>query len=578
MFGHPLLRALFFLLLALGASVAVTAPVRADYGGAGGRADLRVDLVPCIKPVIPGDRAADLVATPAAFDCTTRQTKFGPGDYWVRMAVPGDAPVGANRLRWNSVWQDRATVMAYYADKRSVQIEVPSAGSGRFVHIGGIYTITLRRGAVPQLLLVRVSGAANIRGVMLGPHLASAEQVARADVQRSALYGGFAGLCLALLTYQLVLWRALKKDYLRAYGAMVVACLCYALTSSATLAQIFPAIDNNERLRLNYLGLATTAICGLWFIRAFLGNLGFSRWFDRCILLSGTAVALVTAVFVVLAPWQIGLLDQLYACAFVLPFGLGAVMLLRGWQMGGRIERLFALAWLVPLIFNSARLLHSFGIVPQSFWLDNSTLVAMSAEAMLSSLIIAHRLRLVEVDRDLARADVAEARQIADTDELTGLANRRALMRTVCPPTDRAGTYRLVLIDVDHFKRINDSIGHSAGDIVLCRIAEMIEAGRRPDALAARIGGEEFALVYKSDADDRRYHAGLLDQVRALPPAGGQNITVSMGAATGWLGGSEAEWLALYRAADKALYQAKMAGRDRLVVADSVERSAAAAA
>lgn len=567
MSASPFHRALLFVLALLGGALVVAAPVRADSGSVDERANLRINLLPCVKPVAPGDRAADLVRQPAAFDCTARQTQYGAGDYWLRMAVPDDAPAGATRLRWSSVWQDHATVTAYYADKTTRQIEVPSAESGRFVHIGAIYTITLRRDAVPQLLLVRVSGAANLRGIMLGLHLASAEHVARVDVQRAALYGGFVGLCLALLTYQLVLWRALNRNYLRAYGAMIAACLGYAFTSSAALAQMVPMIDNNLRLRLNYAGLAATAICAMWFIRSFLDNVGFSRRFDRAIQLAAALVALATVAFLFLSPWQIALLDRLYAGSFVLLLGLGAATFLRGWQRGGRLERLFVVAWLVPLIFNAARLLHSFDLIPQNFWLDNATLMAMSAEALLSSLIIAHRLRKVQVDRDSARADVAEARQLADTDELTGLFNRRALMRTACPPPGHAGMYRLVLIDVDHFKRINDCIGHSAGDGVLCRIADLIDAGRRPDAIAARIGGEEFAIIYKSDPADRRFHIGLLDQVRALPPAGDRPITVSMGAATGWLGGSETEWLALYRAADQALYQAKAAGRDRLIVA-----------
>jgi diguanylate cyclase (GGDEF)-like protein len=578
MFGGRSLLAMLRLLLLLFAAGGMTPAAHADHGASAERAILRIDLKPCVKPVQPGDTAAALLASPAVFDCATSQTDFGPGDYWVRIDVPARATLGANRLRWSSVWQDRATIFAAFRDGGVRRYDVPSAGSGRFVHVGGIYTVTLRREAVAQTLLMKIEGSGNMRGILLGPHLASAEQVARTDVQRGTLYGGFAGLCIALLTYHLVLWRALKENYLRAYAAMIGACLVYAFTSSAGLAQLFPGIDNNVRLRLNYLGLAATAICALWFVRAFLGNRGFTPWFDKLIIASGVGVALIALAFVTLTPWQLVLLDRLYFLSYALMFSVGVAMFVRGWQSGRRIERLFVMAWVVPILCNTTRMLHGFGLVPQSFWLDNATLIAMSAEALLSSMIIAHRVRMVQADRDSARADVVEARQQADTDELTGLSNRRALMRTVCPAPDQAGIYRLVLIDVDHFKRINDSIGHSAGDQVLCRIAEMIESGRRPDALAARIGGEEFALIYKSDLEDRRYHTGLLDQVRALPPAGGQRITVSMGAATGWLGGSEGEWLALYRAADAALYEAKSAGRDRLVVAPLYRDSARAAA
>ncbi|MBA4747515.1 MAG: diguanylate cyclase [Sphingopyxis sp.] len=570
--------ALLRLLLLLVAAVLATAPAHADHPPSQARANLRTDLSACFKPVQPGDRAVLLLNQPDAFDCTTKQSAFGPGDYWARIAVPADSPMGADRLRWTSIWQDNVAITAAYPDGVVRHYVVPSAESGRFVHIGGIYTLPLRHDAAPQTLLLRIAGSGNIRGILLGPHLASAEQVAQTDAQRSALYGGFAGLCLALLTYHLVLWRAIKENYLHAYAAMIAASMIYAMSSSAGLAQLMPGIDNNVRLRINYLALAATAISALWFVRAFLSKLGFSRRFDRLLIATGTVIGLLAFAYAFLAPWQIVLLDQLYFTSYAMLIVVGVAMFRRGWNEGGRIERMFVMAWVVPLLFNTTRLLHAFDLLPQSFWLDNATLIAMSIEALLSSVIIAHRIRKVHADRDLARADVAVARQQADTDDLTGLSNRRALMRTVCPPPQLAGTYRLVLIDVDHFKRINDSVGHSAGDKVLCRIAEMIEAVRRPDALAARLGGEEFALIYKSDTDDRRYHTGLLDQVRALPAAGGQHITVSMGAATGWLGGSEADWLALYRAADKALYDAKAAGRDRLVVAPLYHAAKAQAA
>jgi hypothetical protein len=389
-------------LLLLAATLA-PALAHADHHAASReRADLRLDLAPCIKKVAPGDNAATLMAQPTRFDCTTEQTEFGPGDYWVRLAVPADAPIGANRLRWTSVWQQGAVIAALYADGSVRSYDVPTAGSGRFVHVGGIYTITLRRDTVPRALLVRISGSGNMRGIMLRPHLASAEQVARTDVQRGALYGGFAGLCIALLTYHLVLWRALKESYLRAYGAMIGVCLFYAFTSSAGLAQLIPAIDNNDRLRLNYVGLAATAICALWFVRAFLGNRGIAPWFDKAVVASAVVTAISAIAFAVLTPWQVVLLDRLYFCSFALIFLVGVAMFIRGWQSGGRIERLFVMAWMLPVVFNTSRLLHGFGLIPQSFWLDNATLVAMSAEALLSSMIIAHRVRLVQADRDSA--------------------------------------------------------------------------------------------------------------------------------------------------------------------------------
>jgi diguanylate cyclase (GGDEF)-like protein len=420
---------------------------------------------------------------------------------------------------------------------------------------------------VAQTLLFRIEGSGNLRGILLGPTLASSDVIARIDVQRSALYGTFLGLCLALLTYNLMMWRAIRERYLLAYCAMVAMGLTYAFTSSTALAQLVPSIDNNLRLRLNYVLLAGTATTALWFVRLFFDSVPFSRRFDQVIRLCMVMIGAAALAFALFAPWQIYALDLAYTLSFVLLFFLGLTIFAKGWRSGGRAERLFVIAWLVPVLFNAARLLHSLGLISHSFWIDSATILAMGAEALLASMILAYRVRFMRADRDAARADEAEARLLADTDELTGLVNRRALMRAACPAPPQAGHYRLILIDIDHFKAINDSAGHSAGDAVLQKVAAVIRAAMRPEAIAARIGGEEFALLFPTGNVDRRYYSSLLARIRALPPVGGQRITISMGAANGWLGGSEGEWLALYRAADAALYEAKRSGRNRLIVA-----------
>lgn len=562
-------RLLGLCLLAMLLAVLGTASLsaRADDGGIGRLADVNVALAPCVKPALAGETAAALVSRADAFDCARDQKDFGSGDFWVRLAVPESTPAAATVLRWTSVWQKGATVTAAYADGSLQNFAIPTRGSGRFVHIGAYYTLTLADRGPPSTVVFRINGSGNMRGILVKPHLASPEHVAGIDMGRAAIYGGFAGLCLALFTYNLMMWRAMRQPYLLAYCATLAACLVYALTSSATMALWWPDIDNNLRLRLNYFGLAATAISAMWFTRSFLGGAFFSRRFDRFLFGSGAFVTVATLAFVFCAQWSPFWFDRLFFVAFGVFFFAGSSMFVLAARRGGRLERLFAAAWTLPVVLNLARLLHGFGLVGHSFWLDNATLVAMSAEALLSSMIIAWRIRLMQEDRDNARAQEVLARELADTDELTGMLNRRALMRAACPGPDAVGHYRLVLIDIDHFKAVNDSVGHSAGDAVLAKIAGVIRTALRPDVVAARIGGEEFALLFATDNMDRRYYSSLLARVRALPPVGGQRITISMGAANGWLGGTEGEWLALYRAADAALYEAKGAGRNRLIVA-----------
>lgn len=170
--------------------------------------------------------------------------------------------------------------------------------------------------------------------------------------------------------------------------------------------------------------------------------------------------------------------------------------------------------------------------------------------------------------------DTLEAlRRLATRDQLTGLLNRREFDRILTEEEERARRFghplALVMIDVDHFKLVNDSYGHPAGDAVLREVARRVATVPRTVDRVARFGGEEFALVLMQT--DRAAALDVARRVCALvecePVPGGDgmalNVTVSAGVAAwpedGKLGAD------LVAAADKALYTAKARGRNRAV-------------
>ena len=128
-----------------------------------------------------------------------------------------------------------------------------------------------------------------------------------------------------------------------------------------------------------------------------------------------------------------------------------------------------------------------------------------------------------------------------------------------------------VLFDIDHFKRINDEHGHAAGDRALRGFAATLAEQARPSVVIGRVGGEEFAVILPGarERDAERFAVRVGDALRACEPGAPGRVTVSAGVATH--AGESLE--ALFRRADAALYDAKAAGRDRVVV----ERAAAAA-
>lgn len=183
-----------------------------------------------------------------------------------------------------------------------------------------------------------------------------------------------------------------------------------------------------------------------------------------------------------------------------------------------------------------------------------------------AGLLILSATRLVTLRQTMDRL-----RGEADLDHLTGLANRRRFRVALSREVERWRRYgapcALLLLDIDYMKSINDTYGHPAGDLVIREIADTLIRVSRDNDTAARLGGEEFALLFAGIDDTKAVLAA--NRLRAIlaeqPFEGVGNITVSIGvAACPAHGDSERT---LYAASDGALYVAKNEGRNRVAVA-----------
>lgn len=230
----------------------------------------------------------------------------------------------------------------------------------------------------------------------------------------------------------------------------------------------------------------------------------------------------------------VGALTMGYCLTAVRAIGLSALLLM--------------LLPIAALLFSTGQLMDSMVAI--------ALLIAIGFQVVMMRR---HQQLLLELVEERWRS-----RELARRDALTGLHNRRALLEDAAKMGKAGQGLRLMLVDIDRFKSVNDRYGHNTGDDVLVAVARLLADHARGNVRAARIGGEEFALLGPSAALDPATALQLLSEIRAADMPHGEELTASIGVADGTIQ-SAGDWTALYGRADRALYAAKNEGRNRVV-------------
>lgn len=190
-------------------------------------------------------------------------------------------------------------------------------------------------------------------------------------------------------------------------------------------------------------------------------------------------------------------------------------------------------------------------------------LMVATHDFLANSAGLLKNLSLIEENKLNSLAD------IATQDGLTGLMDKRTFLRKVDEELLRqhryGGRLSLVMIDIDHFKKLNDTFGHADGDIILSQVAEMMKAQARSSDMCARYGGEEFGilLIGVGLAAGKTFAERLRQRIENRFAETDYKVTISAGIAAS-LQGDETDADKLIRAADKKLYQAKESGRNQV--------------
>lgn len=297
-----------------------------------------------------------------------------------------------------------------------------------------------------------------------------------------------------------------------------------------------------------------------------LSPLSATGW-PRILMESGALLMMVSTILILLIqrPGSPLLRIYLISVATFAQSSIAFLTLARAWEHQW---------WLAHVIFAAGFLLLSYGVV-HAYLASGSFISVYSLEELFRQLR-QEKARTEEAAKQLELAN-RNLRKIATTDDLTGLNNRRYFSEQAERLIDRARFARtpvaLLMLDLDHFKQINDTYGHPSGDLVLRQFADMLRQEVRPGDLCGRFGGEEFLVLLPSASREEalvvaeRLRQSVCDRRIELEEGCSIDITVSIGIAH--LNPTSDDLHSLLRRVDRRLYAAKAAGRNRVLNSDS---------
>ncbi len=489
---------------------------------------------------------------------------IGARPVWLRLRLnnPGTQAV-RRELMVGPTWLDAIDVELVHAQQLQSRWQTgderPTAPG--LVAASGYRWVTVFEPGVSELY-VRVQ---SVDPMLIQLELLPAEQAEQHEHRVHYSYGFIYGFLLALVAYNLMLYFGLReRSHLlySAYLAMLIA-LDVAYTGHG-LAHLWPQQPQVQRYAI--LGLMVLFGCtGLLFARRFLALAVHAPQVNAWIK-QGSGLVLLGFLLTLLlqSQWAAAWLAIGFAAVFMVSMLCLGLLTVHTGRAAGRY---FLVAVVCGMAGSGGTFLAVLGLIPFNTASYHALEAGFILEATLLALAVAYQMR----QHQLA---AVRSEHLAQHDPLTGLLNRRAFLSQAQALWNTSGRsarpLSVVLLDLDHFKEINDTYGHATGDAALLACAQLLtQAGRAGDVLV-RWGGEEFIfLLPETDLAQARVFAERLRLQLATQALHTNAQTVPITASFGVAQRHAHTTLEdLIRSADQALYQAKHLGRNRVEQAD----------
>ncbi len=421
--------------------------------------------------------------------------------------------------------------------------------------------------------------------------------------QRSVLFaqGIYTGIILGLALYNLILYLSIQERvylfyvlYVTSFGSLWIA------RTGFFYQYLWPNRTAWDRDYQPYLA-ASAIFFSILFVREFLATRIHSRKVDFLLLAIAAVTVVVCLASLAGAPFSLPLVLSLIGLTITVFYAvIGLDALVRGY----RPARFFLVAWTALLAGNVIYIFMFLRALPTNFFTYNSAQAGSAVECILLAFALADRVNLLKRAKEEKRtqythelqqqvqqrtaelSNAVEKLQTASvTDPLTGLSNRRHVESAIQPwiaelqrqrqrnsPGAQLRSLTLCLADLDHFKLINDELGHAVGDTVLLEAANTLRQSVRATAILARWGGEEFLILdhVTSPQEDllmaERLRCSLLENAPAIVTETSRSLSLSLGVVRYPFCEAFPElldWDQCLALADHALYRAKKAGRNR---------------